>query len=117
MQDLSNYIEHLKQRKLAEKMLNLSRQKEALSVANNISNCLKEKYKVDQVILFGSILSPEYFTQSSDIDIAVNIDSKNYSLALRDINNLAEDFTIDFVDIKDCRESIKKSIFERGLSL
>jgi len=113
--DTAEYIDYLHKCKEAEKKQNLLRQKEALKVANSIIVMLKKKYRPKEVYIFGSILTPQFFSQRSDIDIAISgIDNSLYWKALSDSNLLAKDFKLDMVDLADCRASIKKTILERG---
>jgi len=93
------------------------RQKEGLDVAKKCANFLKEKYGVTKVILFGSLLNYEKMTPHSDIDLAVwDLPEKNYFKAVGFLLEIADDFSIDLVEIQNVRPYILPAI-DQGVEL
>ncbi|MGM0603993.1 MULTISPECIES: nucleotidyltransferase family protein [unclassified Halanaerobium] len=90
----------------------------ALFKAKKIAELLYRKYNVKKVILFGSVLKSEDFSLESDIDIAVDgLKEELFFKAYGEISSLYKGISVDFIDVKDCRESIKESILNNGVKL
>jgi len=118
MIDVAPYVKYLSQRKARESLFVSEKREEAWQIAQNISRVLKQKYGVETVYVFGSVLKADYFTKHSDIDIAIqNISPQSYWRALSEANALAGEFQIDLVDMNDCRDSIRQSILDKGVKL
>lgn len=93
------------------------RQKEGLDVAKTCANFLKEKYGVTKVVLFGSLLNYEKMTPHSDIDLAVwDLPEKDYFKAVGFLLEIADDFSIDLVEIQNVRPYILPAI-DQGVEL
>ena len=93
------------------------RQKEGLEVAKKCANFLKEKYGVTKVILFGSLLNYEQMTPHSDIDLAVwGLPEKDYFKAVGFLLEIADNFSIDLVEIQHARSYILSAI-NQGVEL
>ena len=93
------------------------RQKEGLDVAKKCANFLKEKYGVTKVILFGSLLNYEKMTPHSDIDLAVwGLPEKDYFKAVGFLLEIADNFSIDLVEIQHARSYILSAI-NQGVEL
>ncbi len=87
------------------------RQKEGLDVAKKCANFLKEKYGVTKVILFGYLLNYEKMTPHSDIDLAVwGLPEKDYFKAVGFLLEIADNFSIDLVEIQHARSYILSAI-------
>lgn len=75
-------------------------QKSALDKAQRISAFLVEKYNVEQVVLYGSVLN-ERFSMGSDIDLAVKGIPANYFFrAFSEVEELAYPFKVDIMDLE-----------------
>jgi hypothetical protein len=93
------------------------RQKEGLDVAKKCADFLKEKYGVTKVILFGSLLNYEKMTPHSDIDLAVwGLPEKDYFKAVGFLLEIADNFSIDLVEIQNVRPYILPAI-DQGVEL
>ena len=80
-----------------------------------IAHLLKNKYDVEKVIVFGSLLDKDRFHLSSDIDLAVEgIDDSVFYKAYGEIIGEYTDFKVDLVDLKDCKESLLDVIKNEG---
>ena len=93
------------------------RQKEGLELAKKCANFLKEKYGVSKVVLFGSLLDYEQMTPHSDIDLAVwGLPEKDYFKAVGFLLEIADNFSIDLVEIQHARSYILSAI-NQGVEL
>ena len=100
--------------KYNDKKLN-KRHKLAWKDTKKISKILKEKYKAEKVIIFGSLLDKNRFHKRSDIDIAVKgIDDGLFYEAYGEIIGKHTDFKVDLIDLKDCKNSLLEVIKEEG---
>ena len=89
------------------------RRKRALGEAVRLGRLLAKRYKIDRVILFGSVLDSERFMEDSDIDVAVEgLIPADFFSAIGFL--LTEsDFAIDLVD-RDIAGDLMKSRIEKG---
>ena len=93
------------------------RQKEGLELAKKCANFLKEKYGVTKVVLFGSLLDYEQMTPHSDIDLAVwGLPEKDHFKAVGFLLEIADNFSIDLVEIQHARSYILSAI-NQGVEL
>jgi uncharacterized protein len=82
------------------------------------ANMLKTRFGAKRVILFGSMAQPLFFRLDSDIDIAIKgIAVDDYWKAWREVEEIIEDKSIDFIDIADAKDSVKKAIQRYGVEL
>jgi predicted nucleotidyltransferase len=82
------------------------------------ANMLKTRFGAKRVILFGSMSQPLFFRLDSDIDIAIEgIAVEDYWEAWREVEKIIEDKSIDFIDIADAKDSVKKAIQRYGVEL
>lgn len=93
------------------------RQKKGLELAKKCANFLKEKYGVTKVVLFGSLLDYEQMTPHSDIDLAVwGLPEKDHFKAVGFLLEIADNFSIDLVEIQHARSYILSAI-NQGVEL
>ena len=94
------------------------RRQEALTKTKEAAKILKEKYNADKVLLFGSVLDKDRFYLRSDVDLAVSgLKDELFYKAYAEVMNILSGFEVDLLDYKECRESLKKEIKERGVEL
>lgn len=104
-------IQENKQRLLEIKYIN------AWETAEKAAYILKNEYFANEVILFGSLLHKQFFSLTSDIDIAVSgIPSDRFFYALYGVGFLS-DIKIEMVDIEECKDYIKEIIKKEGIKL
>ena len=95
-----------------------ARRQEALTKAKKAAEILKVKYKAEKVVLFGSVLDKDRFYMRSDVDLAVfGLKDELFYKAYAEVMNILSGFEVDLLDYKECRESFKKEIKERGVEL
>ena len=89
----------------------------AWHITRKISAMLKNKYKAEKVIAFGSITTKS-FNDYSDIDIGVTgIPSDKFYKAVAETETLSNEFNIDLLDIEDCSPALKEKILHDGVNL
>jgi predicted nucleotidyltransferase len=91
----------------------------AIEKAKVVAKTLKEKYKVKEVILFGSLVwRPDFLWRGTDIDLLVKgIDDERYFEILADISVISHPFHVDLIPFEKAWPSVKKRVVEEGLRL
>ncbi|MFQ5708376.1 MAG: nucleotidyltransferase family protein [bacterium] len=112
------YIARLKREKAKERKLAADRRKQALQAAKQIAALLKQKFGAEQVFVFGSTLSEEYFRLHSDIDIAVKgLTAENFFRAYYEAYYADHGFKVDLIDLRTCSDFLKRKIIQEGREL
>jgi len=115
--------EELKKYSLKPKhQLNLAQRKRltarAMRQARRAAELLKREFGASRVVLFGSLAHRLWFTQWSDIDLAVwGIASSEFYRAAGTVADLKTGFKIDVVDPADCHPLVRQEIEEDGIEL
>ncbi len=106
----------LKRRK--EKEANLKQKhKLALKKAKTIARLLKNKYGIQKVVLFGSLVNDKFW-EHSDIDIAVyGMDVERYLDILWEVYQIALPFKIDMIPVEKATGKLVKKIEQEGEEL
>ncbi len=83
----------------------------AWTVARQAASLLKEKYGIDKVWLFGSLLTRRRFHRQSDIDLAVwTLDDDSWLGAIGDLQELDSEFRIEVVELIRATASIRREL-------
>jgi predicted nucleotidyltransferase len=79
---------------------------------------LKRRYFVKRVVLFGSLAHESWFVSGSDVDLAVEgIETKDYWQAWRDVEEIIQGKSVDFVEMETVGDSLRMSIEKHGLEI
>lgn len=91
----------------------------AIEKAKLVAKTLKKKYRVKEVILFGSLIwRPDFLWRGTDIDLLVKgLDDDRYFEILADISNISHPFNIDLVPFDKAWPSVKKKAIKEGLRI
>lgn len=91
----------------------------AIEKAREVAKILKRKYKVKEVILFGSLVwRTDFLWKGTDIDLLVKgLKDGKYFEVLGDISTASHPFHIDLVPFEKAWPSIKRRALEEGLRL
>jgi len=90
----------------------------AWNVARHAAAMLRERYGVDNVWAFGSLLDRAKFFERSDIDLAVHqIDGREYYRAVSALLDLSPDFSFDLVEVDFAPASLQQTILSEGIPL
>lgn len=102
----------LKEEKLANRM------EQARSVATAAAAWLRQNYDVEQVWLFGSLVHKQWFTMTSDIDLAIaQLAPNDYWLAVARLQDISPDFKVDLVRLDSIPDSFKNAIMSESEAL
>ena len=93
-----------------------TRRQRAWILAHEAAEILKEEFGASRVVVFGSLLQPNRYHLSSDIDLAV-WDIKDYFRAVARLIDIDPEFEFDLVPIEDARVEIVEAITREGLEL
>lgn len=94
------------------------RRKQGLQIAQQAAKLLVNKYAVEKVVLFGSLLKPCPIRDHSDIDLGIwGLADQNYHSALNDVSNLTVDFSFDLVQLESASSSLKHVIQQQGQTI
>jgi len=87
-------------------------------LARKAAQILREQYHAARVVVFGSLLHENCFTEWSDIDIAAwDIPSDQTFRAIGSIMDLDSSFEINLVDVNTCPPDMLKTIEKEGMDL
>ncbi|MBK9092686.1 MAG: nucleotidyltransferase domain-containing protein [Anaerolineae bacterium] len=90
----------------------------ALALAQTASQLLKQQFGAQRVVLFGSILTPAFFHERSDIDLAVwGLNERLYLRALGRLLDLDPNFEFDLVEFEVVPPRLQASIQKEGQEL
>lgn len=86
--------------------------------AHQAAILLKRRFAVQRVILFGSLADGDWFSDSSDIDIAVEgLAPGDYWEAWRLVESVISERPVDLVEIEAAGESLRRLIERQGVEL
>jgi predicted nucleotidyltransferase len=98
--------------------LSIEEQKSILQKISKAAHFLKKDFGATRVLIFGSLLYRDQYTNQSDIDIAVDgIRHEDYWKAWRSVEHFLPDQLVDFIDINDLEESFRLNIIKKGVSV
>ncbi len=90
----------------------------AWEAARKAAHILKERYGVDRVRVFGSLIRENMFHPGSDIDLAVEgLKPVDYWEALTSVMFLDDQLSIEVVDPATCRPEIWSVVEQEGIDL
>ncbi|MFO7877630.1 MAG: nucleotidyltransferase domain-containing protein [Desulfovermiculus sp.] len=90
----------------------------AQSLAQEAARILRDKYRVQRVVLFGSLTQPETFTRWSDVDIAAwGLSAENFLKAMNDVASLDSEIEINLVDTATAKSTLLEYIQTHGQDL
>ncbi len=106
-------------RRLAEQKRKLTERRErAWQVAREGARLLKEEFGATRVLLFGSLLVPEWFHEHSDVDLAADgIDERQFLRAQGRLLDIDFAISVDLVEIPYAPPRLRATIEEEGIEL
>ena len=79
---------------------------------------LKKRFGVDRVVLFGSLVQVQWYSSTSDVDLAVQgLRPQDYWGALKLVEDIINNRHIDLVEVEAASESLRSSIDRSGVEL
>jgi predicted nucleotidyltransferase len=86
--------------------------------ARQAARVLRERFGATRVVVFGSLAHNLWYSERSDIDIAVwGIAPEDFFQAVADVNTVGVDFDINLVDPAIARPHIVKTIRREGVDV
>jgi predicted nucleotidyltransferase len=90
----------------------------AWQTARSAAQLLQNRYGVNRIRVFGSLLHPDQFHAKSDVDLAVEgLAVQDYWDALADILFLDNEITVDLVDPSTCPPAVWANVEREGVDL
>lgn len=90
----------------------------AHDVARQAAMMLKERFGATCVLLFGSLAHEQWFSASSDIDLAAwGIQDGDFYRAVAYLQDLSPEFSIDLISMEHCSPHLRKAILAEGKPL
>jgi len=100
-------LEHLRQRHQL-----------GMTVAQQATELLKQEFRVEKVVLFGSMRSPDRVHERSDVDLAVwGLNPKHYYRAVGQLQGLHPDLSVDLVEAETASPHMLRQIETTGITL
>jgi len=94
------------------------RRERAWQLARQAATLLKKECGVQRVVLFGSFIHPDRFTQWSDIDLAAwGLIASNWLQAIGAVRALSDDVDLNLVDVACCSDELLAAIEKEGVTL
>lgn len=96
----------------------LERRERALQVARTAARILKEDFGAGRVLLFGSLATQSWFHIRSDVDLAADgLGREDYWRADCRLEEIAEGFEIDLVDLQTAPQTLRQTILRDGVEI
>jgi predicted nucleotidyltransferase len=112
------HIEWLRRSSTRRRPLLEDRIARAWQTAHRAAQLLQDRYGVNRVRVFGSLLHPDQFHAKSDVDLAVEgLAVQDYWDAVADILFLDDEITIDLVDPSTCLPPVWATVEREGVEL
>ena len=93
----------------------LERHAHAWEVARQAARLLMDRFGAARVVVFGSLLRPDYFSETSDIDLAAwGLSPTQYFRAVAELQDLTAGFSIDLVAMERCPTNLQEVIEREG---
>ncbi len=95
-----------------------SRRQQGWESARQAAQLLQREFQVERVLVFGSLLHPDRFTQWSDVDLAAwGLTSDNWLQAILTVYELSTDIELNLVDVRTCSPEFVETIEREGVDL
>lgn len=94
------------------------RQQRGWAVAQQASKILKEEFRAQRVVVFGSVVAAERFHQRSDVDLAVwGLAEKAYYRAVSRLLDIEASISVDLVEAELAPPALQTAIEQEGVVL
>jgi len=113
--DIISYQETLKRRQLETECQLAQRFVQAQKLAEEAAHLLKYEFGAERVAVFGSLAHGQWFSKTSDIDLAVcGLALDQYFTAVARLQDLSPEFKVDLVAVESCSTSLRQAILQEG---
>lgn len=115
-EQMASYREGARRRRLREQQELARRRERALALARQAAAVLREDFRAERVVLFGSLARGGVFDTHSDVDLAVwGLDNRKYLRALACLLDLDPTIEIDLVMAEDASPALLAIIEQEGI--
>lgn len=115
---LDAYVTHAHQRNSDRQPQMHQRQQDGLIQAKYAATLLKQEFRVKEVFLFGSLLTPEFVHPESDIDLAVwGLNRDRYCEAVGTLLCSVKGFNVDLIMLETAPSSLLDCVTTQGVRL
>jgi uncharacterized protein len=112
--NIANYTLALQNREQTEQNALKERFRCAWEVAPKAVQVLKEEFGASRVLVFGSLVHRCWFSNTSDIDLAVwGLDSQTHLVAVAKLQDLSS-FKVDLVRMERCKPELMRVVLQEG---
>jgi predicted nucleotidyltransferase len=117
-EQFASYREGARRRQEAERWALVAREERAWALARHVADLLRERFAIERVVVFGSLVHPGCFTPWSDVDIAVwGLRPEETFRAIGLAMDAAAQIAVNLVDVGACRASLLEVIEREGVGL
>lgn len=107
-----------RQRTEVQKAAQAARREQAWQLAKQAAAILRAQFKVERVVVFGSLVHPSRFHRWSDVDLAVwGLTLADYFQAVGVLLDLSSEIEVNLVDVTACSASLLAAIEREGVDL
>ncbi|MFQ5340808.1 MAG: nucleotidyltransferase family protein [Anaerolineae bacterium] len=94
------------------------RHERAWETAHQAAALLKEQFGATQVMVFGSLVHDDWFSETSDVDLAAwGLKGDEYFIAVARLQDLSSEFEVDLVAMEHCKPGLQSVVMEEGKPL
>jgi uncharacterized protein len=115
---LAQYQATAQRRWDAEQIELMQRKTRARLTAQRAAAYLKTAFSATQVMLFGSLVHEQWFSRTSDIDLAAwGIQDSEFYRAVAHLQDVSPEFSVDLVAMEHCPPHLREAILAEGVPL
>lgn len=117
-EQMAIYRATAQRRRQAEAVALAQRKVRAHVVARQAATMLKSRFGASAVWLFGSLTHEQWFTATSDVDLAAwGIAPADYFRAVAYLQDISPEFSINLVSMEDCKPTLQEAVLTEGKPL
>ncbi len=86
-------------------------------VAEKAASLLRNRFRAERIVVFGSLIRPEDFDERSDVDLAVRgVSDGDYLRAVAAVTGLDSEITVDLIRLEQASPSLCRQV-EEGVDI
>lgn len=114
-EQLDGYRASARRRHEADQRSLVVRERQAWELAKRAATLLRDEFRADRVLVFGSLIHAGCFTAWSDIDLAASgVDRRDTLRAMERVRDLSQEIPINLVDLSSCSGALREVIEREG---
>lgn len=115
--DMEIYRRTARRNKEAAEKRRRQRVERGWGLAGKAADLLRKRFHAEKIIVFGSLLRPEYFDERSDVDLAVSgVADSEFLRAVAAVTGIDNDISVDLIQIEQAPESLRREL-ENGVAI